>query len=64
MSPYLYRRLRREKLAQLREGRGRAPHVRHVYVSRPDLGRCRCFRLSTRMWASSSSSNHPIPAHR
>ena len=49
MPPYLYRRLIREKLAQLRQGGGHAPHVRHVYVSRPNLGRCSCFRSSTRM---------------
>jgi hypothetical protein len=40
MSPYLYRRLMREKLAQLRQGAA-ARHARgvlRVYVARADLG--------------------------
>jgi hypothetical protein len=41
MSPYLYRRLMREKLARLRQGAGagHAPDVLRVYVARPDPGR-------------------------
>ena len=66
MSPYLYRRLMREKLAQLRQGPGarHAPPVLRVHVSRPDLGRSSCSRSSTRLPASSSRSNHRIPAGR
>ena len=66
MSLYLYRRLKRAKLAQLRQGgdAGHAPHVLRVHVSRPDLGRYSRSRWSMRMPASSSRSNHPMPASR
>ncbi len=41
MSPYLYRRLMREKLAQLRQGAcaAHAPHVLRANASRTHLGR-------------------------
>ena len=41
MSPYLYQRLMREKLAQLRQGgdAGQTPHALPVHVSRPDRER-------------------------
>ena len=40
MSPYLYRRLMREKLAQVRQGThtGHTPNVLRVYISRSHLG--------------------------
>ena len=41
MSPYLYRRLMHERLAQLRRrgDAGHTPHVLRVHVSRPDRRR-------------------------